>query len=857
MKSIFTSIFVLLFSIMLSAQTTYFVSNQGDDSNDGLTWATAKATINAAIDCATVEDNDSIFVATGVYQPFTLYATFHVYGGFSGTENYLCQRPALTDSSYSIVDAQSVYDQAVRVRSYYLGDYTSLHSFNTDLNGFCLTGAVNAGLYISTDCRISNCIVAGNAGGGLEIKSTSNVEVEVSDSKIFNNQTNGGVYLHKVETPAWTITFSRCVITENVGSVCGGIYCDRNGANAYLQVSIIDCEISKNIASGDMAKAGAILVLGSNEYSTTSSQWTIVNSKIIDNVVNNTRTSFPSSDYVAIVGGVNGSGGSTHLIGCVVANNSAISMHGLAVAGGIGANSGTSTSTTYNYPYQSGSLYITNCIVANNWAQSTTTNAIGGIRSQRAAVVRNTILYNNKLNNSISHFSYNTNFTFPYAYCAANLIAADNTFYSDSTNIMLDSLGNQFVSPSVMVGANPNLSDRSNIIADWHLLPNSPLIDAGDPNTAFIAFVPATDMDGNPRCGNTRADIGCYEYANTTFNQTITWPQTLNADLSDQFFILEATATSGLPVQFSSSDTNVAIVNGNLLTLVGEGYAIITAAQPGNTTWNPAPTISKILTVTDSIVQQSQTILWEQELDFMLEESPVILTAVATSGLPVQFSSSDETVATVNGNQLILVGEGVTLITASQSGNDSWNPAPEVVKILTVTDVVGLQQQTILWEQELNFTLEDSPIILAAASTSGLPVQFSSSDETVATIMGNLMTLHSEGLTIITASQPGNSQYAPASSVMKILNVQSVGIHDVDDNNVVIFPNPAHDFVNVVSQQNVRRIEILGMEGRIIDQYDVNDDHVTINTLNLLSGLYILRISLSSGEVFIRKVMIQ
>lgn len=42
MKSIFTSIFVLLFSIILSAQTTYFVSNQGDDSNDGLTWATAK-----------------------------------------------------------------------------------------------------------------------------------------------------------------------------------------------------------------------------------------------------------------------------------------------------------------------------------------------------------------------------------------------------------------------------------------------------------------------------------------------------------------------------------------------------------------------------------------------------------------------------------------------------------------------------------------------------------------------------------------------------------------------------------------------------------------------------------------------
>ena len=173
---------------MLSAQTTYFVSNQGDDSNDGLTWATAKATINAAIDCATVEDNDSIFVATGVYQPFTLYAKFHVYGGFSGTENYLCQRPALTDSTYSIVDAQSVYNHAVGVRSYYLGNYTYLSSFNTDLNGFYLTGAVNAGLYISTDCRISNCIVAGNPGGGFEFN-TNTLNIQVLDSKIFNNQT--------------------------------------------------------------------------------------------------------------------------------------------------------------------------------------------------------------------------------------------------------------------------------------------------------------------------------------------------------------------------------------------------------------------------------------------------------------------------------------------------------------------------------------------------------------------------------------------------------------------------------------------------------------------------------------------
>ena len=40
---IFTT--VMLFSGLVKAQTTYFVSNSGNDSNNGLSWATAKATI--------------------------------------------------------------------------------------------------------------------------------------------------------------------------------------------------------------------------------------------------------------------------------------------------------------------------------------------------------------------------------------------------------------------------------------------------------------------------------------------------------------------------------------------------------------------------------------------------------------------------------------------------------------------------------------------------------------------------------------------------------------------------------------------------------------------------------------------
>jgi predicted outer membrane repeat protein len=44
---------------------------------------------------------------------------------------------------------------------------------------------------------------------------------------------------------------------------------------------------------------------------------------------------------------------------------------------------------------------------------------------------------------------------------------------------------------------------------DYHLLPTSPCIDAGDPN--YIAEPNETDLDGNPRIIGGRIDIGAYE----------------------------------------------------------------------------------------------------------------------------------------------------------------------------------------------------------------------------------------------------------------------------------------------------------------------------------------------------------
>ena len=60
------------------------------------------------------------------------------------------------------------------------------------------------------------------------------------------------------------------------------------------------------------------------------------------------------------------------------------------------------------------------------------------------------------------------------------------------------------------------------------------------------------------------------------------------------------------------------------------------------------------------------------------------LTATASSGLPVSYASSAPAVATIVGGKLHIVGAGTATITATQGGNENWNAAPAISKLLTV-----------------------------------------------------------------------------------------------------------------------------------------------------------------------------
>jgi uncharacterized protein (TIGR03437 family) len=86
----------------------------------------------------------------------------------------------------------------------------------------------------------------------------------------------------------------------------------------------------------------------------------------------------------------------------------------------------------------------------------------------------------------------------------------------------------------------------------------------------------------------------------------------------------------------------------------------------------------------------SQTITFGPLSDVMLGAAPFVISATASSGLPVGLASTTTNVCTVSGSTVTAVGPGTCAITGTQAGNSSYAPATPVTLSFTVgTGPVG------------------------------------------------------------------------------------------------------------------------------------------------------------------------
>lgn len=181
-----------------------------------------------------------------------------------------------------------------------------------------------------------------------------------------------------------------------------------------------------------------------------------------------------------------------------------------------------------------------------------------------------------------------------------------------------------------------------------------------------------------------------FNYVNGTLTiqkaaQTITFNALPAKTYGNADFAPGATATSGLPVTYTSSDPNVAtIVNGNI-HITGAGTVTVTATQAGDGNYNAATAIPQQLIV----AKATQTIQFGAMITRTAGEPAFDPGATASSGLPITYIIENTSIATLSGNLVSPILAGITKVTATQPGNNNYEPATPVEQNLEVTGIIG------------------------------------------------------------------------------------------------------------------------------------------------------------------------
>ncbi|HEY6927956.1 MAG TPA: LamG domain-containing protein, partial [Steroidobacteraceae bacterium] len=176
-----------------------------------------------------------------------------------------------------------------------------------------------------------------------------------------------------------------------------------------------------------------------------------------------------------------------------------------------------------------------------------------------------------------------------------------------------------------------------------------------------------------------------------------------------------------------------------------------------------ATEIAAIYANAPAFVNNNQSITFGPLSDRTLGDPSFVVSAAASSGLPVSFSASGG--CTVAGSTVTITAAGSCTITASQAGDPSFNSAADVSQSFNVAK----KPQSITFAPLVNRVYGDPPFALSASASSGLTVSFGASGNCA--VAGYTVTLTGPGFCTITAEQAGDANYNSAPSVSQSFSI--------------------------------------------------------------------------------------
>jgi parallel beta-helix repeat protein/predicted outer membrane repeat protein len=406
----------------------------------------------------------------------------------------------ITGNKYSGIYCR--YDSSPAITNCIISDNTSRRG-----------GGINC--HYDSNPTIKNCTFnrnsAGSGGGAICSIDSSPVVVDCTFIANSAGRSGGAIYSEAVQDK--TITIINCEISGNHGFAGGGIACVRNS-----RAQIIDCFFSNNSAGfsggGIFISAKEGMVNNCDIISNTAgsegggiSIWCADGSVRNTIIMNNT------------VGSQGKGGGLSHcnvpITNCIISGNSA------SYGGGLNECQGP----------------VTNCVITGNLARFRAYRqrvfGSGGGMYRCSGPIVNCIIRSNVAS------------VYPQLYDAKNVSYSCVQDYTNGGEGNIDDepmfVDAGYWDPNGTVG---DANDDFWVEGDYHLLPESPCIDAGDPS--YVPEPNETDLDGNPRVINGRIDMGAYEYLPPIEVEMKLTPQTLNCKSKGNWVKAHITLPEGI-----------------------------------------------------------------------------------------------------------------------------------------------------------------------------------------------------------------------------------------------------------------------------------------------------------------------
>ena len=154
--------------------------------------------------------------------------------------------------------------------------------------------------------------------------------------------------------------------------------------------------------------------------------------------------------------------------------------------------------------------------------------------------------------------------------------------------------------------------------------------------------------------------------------QSITFFEVGNRRIGNGAFTISVSASSGLPVTLMLESTSACSLSGLTITPLAIGQCTLTATQPGNTTYQPAPPVTRSFNIIGNLDQGIS--IYTPVQSTSVSSGSITINYVSVSGLPINLSTSSPSVCTVSGFTVYLLSPGACNLTAIQPGAQHLGP---------------------------------------------------------------------------------------------------------------------------------------------------------------------------------------